>query len=90
MKRKQEKLLKQLAKIDGYTKRNLRNDAPTCFNGMVRIRKYKVTIELVDEPIEVIRTRIQKMWDECDNHHHWEPLKAEAKKYGLELHYKTR
>lgn len=72
-------------KIDDYTKSNLIKDEPSCFNGNVCVRKYKVTVELVEEPIEVIQARIQKMWDECKNHHHWQPLKNEAKKYGLEL-----
>ena len=71
--------------IGGYTKRQLISEEPTCFNGLVRVRKYKITVELVDEPVEVIQARIKKMWDECKNHHHWLPLKAEAEKYGLEL-----
>ena len=59
--------------IDGYAKTQLIQSDPSCFNGMVRVRKYKVTVELVEEPIEVIQARIQKMWDECKNHHHWGP-----------------
>lgn len=58
---------------------------PSCFNGMVRATKYRITIEEVEEPVEVIHARIQKMWDECKNSHHRQPLKAMAKKYGLEL-----
>ena len=58
---------------------------PSCFNGMVRVTKSRITIEEVEEPVEVIQARIQKMWDECKNSHHHQPLKAMAKKYGLEL-----
>ncbi len=72
-------------KLDAYDQRQLRHDAPSCFNRMVRVRQYKITVELIDEPDEVIRARLQKLWDECDNWHHWEPLKKEAKKYGLML-----
>lgn len=71
--------------VTKYAKRQMISDNPSCFNGKVSVRKYKITIELIDEPIEVIQARIQKMWDECDNHHQWDPLKAEAKKYGLAL-----
>ena len=71
--------------IDGYAKTQLIQSGPTCFNNMVRVRKYKITVELVEEPIEVIQERIQKMWDECNNHHHWRPLKEAAKQYGLEV-----
>ena len=77
-------------KIDGYRKTQLIRDQPTCFNGDVSVRKYKVTIALVDEPIEVIRERIQKMWDECDNSHHWEPLRKEAAKFGLSLAFESQ
>jgi hypothetical protein len=75
---------------DGYAKRNLISGEPSCFNGRVNVRKYKVTVEIVDEPIEAIQARIQKMWDECDNHHNWGPLKSEAEKYGLTLSHNRK
>ena len=77
-------------KIDGYAKSQLICDEPTCFNGKVSVRKYKVSIDLVDEPIDVIRERIKKMWDACDNTHQWRPLKDEAAKYGLTLSFETQ
>ena len=77
-------------KIDAHEKRQIAKDEPSCFNGMVRVRKYKITTELVDEPIEVIQARIQKMWDECTNHHNWNSLQKEAAKYGLTLCHSTR
>lgn len=58
---------------------------PSAFNGYVRVRKYRITIEMVDEPIEVIQQRLQELWDKCDNMHHYDPLKNEAKKYHYEL-----
>jgi len=58
---------------------------PSCFNGYVNVRKYRVTIEIVPEPDEVIRERIIKLWRMCDNHHHWTPLKSAAAKVGLKL-----
>lgn len=72
-------------KISSYEETNLTRNEPTCFNGMVSVRKYKVTIELIDEPTEIIQERIKKMWDENKNMHHTQPLRKEAKKYGLEL-----
>lgn len=72
--------------IDGFAKTNVIQKEPSCFNGFVRVRKYKVTVELIDEPLDVIHARIQKLWDEGKgNHHHWEPLLAAARKHGLEL-----
>ena len=72
----------------GYWLSQMKQSEPSSFNGRVEVRKFRVTVELIDEPEEVIRTRIQKLWDECDNHHHWQPLKKEAEKYGLELNHR--
>jgi hypothetical protein len=66
------------------------HNKPSAFNGVVTIRKYKVRYELIDEPIEVLRERVQKLWNECDNHHEWTPLKIAAAKLGMELNFETR
>ena len=71
--------------ISLYEVRNLTKNEPTSINGRVNVRKYKVTIELIDEPNKVIAERIQKLWDECNNHHHWQPLIGMAKSIGYEL-----
>lgn len=75
-------------KLDSWALRNLEQSEPSCFNGMVRVQKFKVTIEPVDEPIEMIHARLQKLWNECKNHHHWEPLKREAARFGLKLEHR--
>lgn len=75
--------------ISDYTIDNLTFENPSCFNGDVRVIKYKVTIEKIEESIEVIQKRIQKLWDECDNWHHREPLRRIGKKYGLNLQQGT-
>lgn len=74
--------------IGGWEVSRLKQDEPSCFNGGVSVRKYRVTIELVDEPAEAIRARIQALWDKCDNPHHWGPLHAAAAKYGLTLRHR--
>lgn len=63
---------------------------PSCFNGKVSIRKYRITVEEVDEPKEVLEARLRKLWRECDNHHHWRPLHAEAEKLGITLTHEER
>lgn len=68
-----------------YNIGNMTEKEPSCFNGKVSIRKFKVTIELIDEPVEVIQERIKQLWAKCNNYHHWEPLKDVGKKYGIEL-----
>ena len=63
---------------------------PSCFNGSVSIRKFRITIEEVEEPVEVLRERVQKLWDSCNNSHHWSPLRTVAETLGLELDFKTQ
>lgn len=71
--------------LAGYSLTQLKKEEPFCFNGFVSIEKYTITIEKVEEPKEVYRERLQKLWDECDNHHNWVPLKGKAKSLGIEL-----
>jgi hypothetical protein len=72
-------------KIGAYEQGTLQSHKPSCFNYEVSIRKYRVTIEPVEEPNEVLAERLQKLWDECDNHHHWQPLRGAAAQIGYEL-----
>lgn len=72
-------------KIGDYEQQFLTKKEPSCFNGSVSFRKYKVTIEPIEEPKEVLAERLQKLWDECDNLHHWTPLKNAAREIGYEL-----
>ena len=60
---------------------NCISDKPSSFNSNVQVRKYKITVEMIEEPIEIIQERIINLWEECDNHHHWKPLKAMAERY---------
>lgn len=71
--------------LDPYAINQLIEKEPVCWNGIVRVRKYKVTVELIDEPLEVIHTRLRKLWDANKNHHNNLPLLTEARKYGLSL-----
>jgi len=58
---------------------------PDCFNGIVRVERYRVTVEKIEEPKEVLRERLQKLWRECDNHHHMVPIRKKAEELGVEL-----
>lgn len=68
--------------------RNLENTSPSAFNGEVNVRKYRVTYEEIEEPVEVYRERIIKLWRECDNHHMWGPLERAAGQVGITLEHK--
>lgn len=68
-----------------YYLREMTDKEPSCFNSTVRVQQFKVTIEPIEESKEVYQERLQKLWDECDNHHHWLPLESKAKELGVEL-----
>lgn len=65
--------------------RDAEQKEPSCFNGWVRVKKYRITVEEVVEPVDVIAERLQKLWDDCDNHHNWQPLKNAADSIGYTL-----
>ena len=70
----------------------LAKQKPNAFNGEVDILKYRITVEVVNEPVEAYQERLQKLWDECDNHHHVGPLETMATIFGyrLELPWGTK
>jgi len=58
---------------------------PDCFNGVVSIRRYKVTIELIDEPVEDLRARLLNLWLTMEyNSHHCAPMWNAAVELGVE------
>ena len=71
--------------LGSHTLADLSQDGPSCFNGMVRIRKYKLSYEVIDEPVEVLQERLQRLWDYSTNYHDSTPLQQEAKKLGYKL-----
>lgn len=75
-------------KINDYNIKNLTQEAPDCFNGVVSVKKYKITVEEVKEPVEVIQERIQKLYDENKNYHNSLPIQAVAKEYNYEIRKK--
>jgi hypothetical protein len=73
-------------KIDAWSMGNLIKKEPSAFNGHVDIKKYRVTIEVVEESEEVLGNRLQRLWEECDNYHLHKPLMDAAK----EIDYKFK
>lgn len=72
-------------KIGLYDINNIKKEKPSCFNSIVEFKKYKVTIEEVEESNDVLAERLQKLWDDCDNYHHWQSLKNAAESIGYKL-----
>ena len=62
----------------GYSVNELIVKEPSCIN-FLRYRKYKVTIELIEEPVEVLIERLNSL-DTATNHHRIRMVKDEIKK----------
>lgn len=58
---------------------------PSAFNGAVRVIRYRMTIERIDEPVEEVRDRLRRMWRRHTNHHLVAPLKAMGQRLGIDL-----
>lgn len=72
-------------KLNDYSDKSGVNVKPTSFNGMVNIERYKITIEKLDEPKEIICERLEYLWTHESNFHQYEPLKEKAKELNYEF-----
>lgn len=72
-------------KLNFFDTNNIYQREPSCFNGMVRFKKYRVTIEPIEESDEVYAARLQELWDNSDNHHDSQPLEKAAASIGYEF-----
>jgi hypothetical protein len=66
------------------------NQSPSAFNGTVRFRRYRVSVDEIDEPDQVLIDRLRKLWAECDNHHNLSPIQQAAAQFGIELKHEDR
>lgn len=71
--------------FNSWEERQLSQESPSCLNGTVRFRKWRISAEIVDEPVEVLAERIQSLWDYSNNYHDTEPLRQAAASIGYEL-----
>lgn len=85
MKNKKKTTIETFRNPDGYWLNQIKQDEVSSFNGIIDIEKYRVTVEKIEEPIEVLQQRIQYLWDVCDNHHHVKPIRERAKELNYEL-----
>lgn len=71
--------------IGSYELRDLTMSEPSCFNGMVHVTRRRVTVEEIEEPLDVIQERLRKLWFENKNLHNFGPLVSTGLKYGIDL-----
>ena len=61
------------------------NSKPSAFNGMVHFRRYRITVDLIDEPKEILIERLKILWENETNSHQYDPIRAAALGLGCEL-----
>lgn len=83
-------MIETFVKPSDWELSNLRRLVPSCFNGIVSVRRYRITIEEIAEPDETIVSRITDLWNKTNNHHDWRPLQEAASKFGVTLTHNTR
>ena len=72
-------------KFDDWRKNSLTLNEPACFNEKVSVKRYLITVEEIEEPVDVITARLQKLWDESNNYHDADPIMHEAKLLNYKL-----
>ena len=65
-------------------------EVPSVGNFNVQFRRYRVTIEEIEEPVDVLAARLRELWEASTNHHDWEPLRRAAAEIGITLDAETR
>lgn len=58
---------------------------PSIGNFEVFLRRYRITVELIDEPNDVIQERLRTLWRNTRNHHEREKLATVARKLSFKL-----
>lgn len=60
-------------------------DAPTVFNGLVRVERYRVTVERIEEPEEVIKERLQELLAQKGHIDKNKQVRKAASRLGIKL-----
>lgn len=79
------KTIETFKKIGDWQLNDMEQREISCFNGIVEVEKYRITVEKIEEPIDVIQQRLETLWVLSDNHHHYNPLKNKAKQFNYEF-----
>ena len=69
---------------ENYWKNSLKQDKPSSVNSL-SYRKYKVSIELIEETSEVLIERLLDLLSKTTNHYHASPIKSELRRLGYEI-----
>jgi hypothetical protein len=75
--------------ICAYELGSLRWDNPSSFNGMTRVRKYRVRIEAIEEPDEVIIDRLITLYKTVETYRDRDHIMNYAEGCGFNIDWKA-
>ena len=64
---------------------DLTQAVPSCWNGEVRVKRWRITVEEIVDPPEVLAERILTMLREETNHRRRTALLSEASRLGIDV-----
>ena len=77
------KVIETYQHMDAWRLDQLVAGAPSCLNGEVRVSRYRITVEPIVEPTEVLAARVVHLWrTQRYNQHQTLVLRAAGKLYG--------
>lgn len=85
MRNKELRVIETFFPIEDYEILNWENYQPSCVNGSLNIEKYRITIEKIDEPKQIIKDRLRLLLRKCKNFHHYEAFQKKAKKLNIKI-----
>lgn len=63
----------------------LMESEPSVFNGIVSVERYRVTIERIEEPQDVLKSRLQMLLDQKGHIDKNKEVRKEASRLGIKL-----
>jgi hypothetical protein len=60
-------------------------EAPTALNGLVRVERYRITVERIEEPEEVIKERLQELLAQKGHIDKNKQVRETASRLGIKL-----
>lgn len=68
-----------------YVLGQLGRQEPAVWNGEVLVKRYRVTVEEIEEPLPVLKERLEKLLKKRGHISHHAAILAEAKRLGVTL-----
>ena len=81
----EKKLLEVFGEPNDYLLQHLGSKEPRIWNGVVDVKRYRITIEEIEEPKEVLKQRLQALLLKRGHISDPDSIRTEAKRLGITL-----